>query len=537
MKRLEKREPTPRERLNEVRQTLGKRRGLILRCALLALFTIGLATYFVTPEFEAKSSVYVRLDQAAKDSPTDASGALSSRMGAVSPLAVLNSYTETILSRSTAEQVVRGFKLDQIPPSQAFRERVKDGIIGAITGVISSVSKAMAGKAANDTGEDKFRKTVDDLQSNIAAEVDEETELVLITVEYPDPALSQKINQRLIDILAQRSLNMSRAETEAAHRAVTASIPAAKEKMEEADRALAAFKREHGIVALTEEQRVRIARLDALESQADQAKAAREENEAKLEAARADLKNRSHPVTLTTVVAENPTVRQTKADLYAKESELAGRLQTYTEEHPEVVRLKAEIEAAHERLRREVERAISTETKGLPPEYAPLVQNLVALESDQMGLVARERAAAETRQAFKAQLESLPAVERELEQLGLEQRIATGLYTDLVSRSRQLQSAAENPTPSVSMAVIDPPRLPKGISDISSPPYLIVIILGPILALLLALTVAFVAEYFDDSLGTAEEVAATLELPVLTVVPYTRQLNGVGRRPFPAPRE
>lgn len=522
MRRHAQREQTPRERLNEVRRTISKRRGLIVKCALLVLFTIGLATYFVTPEFEAKSSVYVRLEQ----QPTDGSaiaGAAGSRMGAVSPLAVLNTYMETVLSRTTAEQVVRDFKLDQIPPSKAFRERAKTWVVDQIIGAISSVSKAMAGKVASDGGEDKFRNTVDDLQSNIAAEVDQDTELVLISVQHPSPVLAQKINQRLIEILGERSVSMNRADAAAAYRSVMDSLPAAARRLEEADRALAQFKRKHGIVALSEEQRVRIERLDALETQAEQARSALEENQAKLDTARQDLQSRSHPVTLTTVVAENPTVRQAKADLYAKEAELAGRLQTYTEEHPEVIRLRAEIEAAQERLRREVDRAVSSETKGLPPEYAQLVQNLVALESTQMGLAARERAAREALEAFRAKLVSLPAVERELEQLGRDQRVAADFYAELRQRAQQLQNAALSSTPPVSMVVIDPPRLPRGIGDISSPPYLVVVILAPILALLIALATAFVAEYFDDTLGTAEEVATSLGLPVLAVVPQARK--------------
>jgi capsular polysaccharide biosynthesis protein len=74
--------------------------------------------------------------------------------------------------------------------------------------------------------------------------------------------------------------------------------------------------------------------------------------------------------------------------------------------------------------------------------------------------------------------------------------------------------------PPVAITTIDPPRLPKGVSDIGSPPYVVIIILGPILSLIIGLTAAFVAEYFTDTLGSAEEVADSLALPVLASVPH-----------------
>ena len=70
--------------------------------------------------------------------------------------------------------------------------------------------------------------------------------------------------------------------------------------------------------------------------------------------------------------------------------------------------------------------------------------------------------------------------------------------------------------------MIDPPRLPKGVRDIGSPPYLVVVILGPILAVVIGLTMAFVAEYFDSTLGIPGDVADRLSLPVLVCVPRAR---------------
>jgi uncharacterized protein involved in exopolysaccharide biosynthesis len=518
---------TPRERLLWMRRVMRKRRGLGVGVTFLMLAMTVLATLLVTPKYRASSSLYLRMEDEPPDVLSPDAASRTSRMGAVSPLAVLNSYVETLLSRTTAEQIVRELGLDERPPSTALRDRIKDRAVGAITGTLSSLSRSMAG-GVPEAGDKRFREAVADLQSSVAAEVDQDTELVLITVLYPDRHLAQQINQRMMDILRERSVSMSRDDAASAYRAIVAVLPQASERVAAADRELASFKKRNGIVSLSEEQRVRVERLSQLEALHEEAARSTEETRARLGVMEKELAARSQPVTLAAVVDENPAVRQIREDLYQQEAKLAGLRQTYTDDHPDVVRLTAQIAAGHDRLRQEVDRIATTETKGLSPEHAALVQGLVTVESDLVGYTAREKALAAVLSSFRSRLSSLPTKERELEALLREQRVAETLYVSLSQREQQLRDASLNAVPPVSMAVVDPPRLPKGISDIGSPPYLVILILGPIIALLIGLTAVFVAEYFDDTLGVEEEVSGRLQLPVLTSVPHARHVLGPG---------
>ncbi len=520
IERPERIESTPGERLRTIRRTLARRRRLIIKVTLLLLACIFLATLMITPEYKATSSLYLRLEQ----TPVDAMGqelGTANRVGAVSPLAVLNSYVETLLSRTTAEQVVRELGLDRTPPPKGLRDRIKLALTGAITGTIKTITRTLAGGESNG-GEDKFRKAVDDLRKAVAAEVDQDTELVLVTVMHSDRRLAQQINQRMLEVLAERSVKMSQADAMQAYRSVMASVPAAAAQLTSAEEALSTFKRSEGIITLTDEQRIRIEQLSTLESQHDQAKTSLQETVARLAVVQKDLEERSRPVTLSTVLAENPTVSQIKSDLYRMEQQLATLRQTRTEEHPEVVRLKSQIETTHQRLKQEIERVATSETRGIPPEYSALVQSLVSLQSDQVGLAAKEQATAALLESFQERLRSLPRKEQRLNELMRAQQMAAQFYTSLVQRADQLRVASASATPPVSMAIIDPPRLPKGIDDIGYPPYAVIIIFGPILSLIIGITTAFVAEYFDDTIHTAEEATERLHLPVLVSIPSAR---------------
>ena len=518
-------EQTPRERLRAFRRTLRKRRKLIVWVTVLILVAIIAATAMMTPKYEAKASLYIRLEQQPVDL-VNIAGTKSTQVSPVSPMAILNSYVETLKSRTTAEQVVREFKLDSRPLSNALRDRFKRGVVSSIYWVLGSISQKMAGSSAENGGgpnSDKFRDTVDDLKSMISAEIDEDTELVLLTVLYEDRHLSQKICKRMVEILKERSVQMSRADSSAAYQSALAELPEVEERLAQADHALSEFKRRQGIVALTDEQRVRVEQLSNLEMQHNQARASLDETQARLEVVQRDIQEHDQPIVLTTVLAENPSVRQAKSDLYEREQQLVALLQTHTEEHPDVIRVKSQVESAREKLKQEVERVAQSETRGLPPERAPLIQTLIGLEGDRMGLEAKEQAIAGQLTNFRSDLSALPAKERRLEELARDQRVQAQFYTNLAQRSEELRMASQSGSPPVSMAIIDPPRLPKGVSDIASPPYLIVLILGPILSLIIGLTSAFVAEYFDDTLGSEEEVESRLLLPVLASIPRLRE--------------
>ncbi len=513
---------TPRERLRGMRQVLRKRRGLIIKTMLILLVATVLGTWLMTPAYKAESSLYVRLEQEpATEGLAGSIGSAGTRLGSVSPLAVMNSYVEALKSRTTAEQIVREFKLDERPDSPALRDRIKKWMGREARKPFHAALRMFSSNfGAGGAGDQHFRETVDDLRSGISAEVDQDTELILLTVLYDDPHLAQQINQRMLEILMERSVGMSRADAAAAYQAEMASLPAASARLRAADQALAAFKRRHGIVTLSDEQRIRVERLDKLQSAHEQATADLQETTARIDVLRKEFRNRRQPITVATTVEENPQVRRAKADLYDKEVQLAGILQTYTEDHPDVVRLKSQIATAQGRLRSEVARVVGSETKGLSPEYATLVQSLIDAESGQMGLVAKQRVSGQALASFRASLRNVPATERDLEELLREQTVAEDLYRVADRRVYQLQAASLNPAPPLSMAVVDPARLPRGIRDIGSPRYKVIAILAPVLALLLGFTAAFVAEYFDDTLGSEQEVNDLLSLPVLGSLPY-----------------
>ena len=507
------RELSPRDHVRRVLRTLAKRRRLAVKTAILVLVAIIAATLLMTPKYKSSASLYIRMEQPAIN-PLGQDGGNSSRVGMVSPLAVLNSYVETLISRTTAERVVLDLELDKLPPSPALRDRFKRAVTGAISGVLSFVTRSMAG-GVQEAPEDKYRETVDELQTLVSAEIDQDTELILLTALHPDRKLSQKICQKMADTLVLRATTMTRGDAESAHEAVVAALPKAAGRLAEAERVLSDFKRENGIVTLTDEQRRQIEQLGNLEMQHLQAKAALEETEARLATVQESLASHGEPVTLAKVLTESPEVRQIQTDLYQREQQLAALLSTHTEEHPEVIRIRSQIDAGRRRLTQELQRVAVSETQGMSPEYETLAQLLVSLEGDRMGMRAREEAVARLLKDSREQLALLPAKERRLQELARSQQAAVKSYTQLIERADQLRLASQMSGPPIAITVIDPPRLPKGIADIGSPPYLVVLILGPILSVMIGLTTAFVAEYFDNTLGTPEEAADHLTLPVL----------------------
>jgi uncharacterized protein involved in exopolysaccharide biosynthesis len=123
-------------------------------------------------------------------------------------------------------------------------------------------------------------------------------------------------------------------------------------------------------------------------------------------------------------------------------------------------------------------------------------------------------------QSLKAQLEPLPEVERQLNQLQLAERIALATFETVEKeyQARQIKDAyAARDVQLVAEAV--PPQVPDG------PTRPIFALVGFLSALLLGSCGAFVLEYLDNSVRGIHDVEELLGIKVLTTIPRVTQFR------------
>jgi polysaccharide chain length determinant protein (PEP-CTERM system associated) len=215
------------------------------------------------------------------------------------------------------------------------------------------------------------------------------------------------------------------------------------------------------------------------------------------------------------------------------EEELAGLRLRYTEEHPDVLKVKAEIARVQQKMQNETS-AMSPQVPSAPEKEilaadTPQAKQLHA-QLFQINQTIRERTAEQARlqQEFskvQAKLQLSPAISQEYKALTRDSQTALNVYNDLLKKHSDSEMATdlERRRQGEQFRVLDPPSLPEKPSSPNRPFYGIAGLMG---GLGLGLLVAFVLEIQDTTLRNEPDVDRILKLPTLAMIPVIERLNG-----------
>ncbi len=197
--------------------------------------------------------------------------------------------------------------------------------------------------------------------------------------------------------------------------------------------------------------------------------------------------------------------------------ELASARSRYTEEHPTVARLKAEI-AATER-----EPAEPTGDKGSAgalsnPYVFRLRETLSAVDSEAKLLKAEEQRLRAAIAAYQARLENTPKREQEFQEVSRDYETTKQLYESLGKRHEeaQLAESMEQRQKGEQFRILDP-AVPSQIP--AAPNRLRLFLVSLVLSLGLAGGALMIAEMLDTSFHSVNELRAFSIVPVLVSIP------------------
>ena len=196
--------------------------------------------------------------------------------------------------------------------------------------------------------------------------------------------------------------------------------------------------------------------------------------------------------------------------------ELAAARSRYTEQHPTVARLKAEIAATE---LEPVEPAGDKASAGAfsSPYLLRLREALTAAESEAKLLKAEEQRLRAAIIAYQARLENTPKREQEFQELARDYESTKQLYESLVKRHEeaQLAESMEQRQKGEQFRILDP-AMPSGIP--AAPNRLRLFIMSLVLSLGLAGGVLMVAEMLDTSFHSVKELREFSIVPVLASI-------------------
>jgi polysaccharide chain length determinant protein (PEP-CTERM system associated) len=342
-----------------------------------------------------------------------------------------------------------------------------------------------------------------------------------ISVTFGEPALAQEICSTVTSMFLEENLRLRQHQAEQTTDFLTDTLDGAKAKLDEQDAKLAAFQRAH-LGSLPDDQATNMNMLGGLATQLDAATQALARAQQDKNFAESSLAEQL-AAWRATLNGANPETEQQQ--IVAMEAELATLKTKYTDDHPDVIRLKRNIANAKKAAEAAPKAGTSADAVAKatePPAVKQLRDQIHQFEVEIQDRTAQQEEIREKITKYQARMEETPATAQEYKSLTRDYQAALEFYNNLSKNRQQADMASnlERRQESEQFRVLDPARFP----DRPSFPKQINFLAGGFgggLALGLGLTVLL--EMRDTSVRTDRDVEALLHLPVLAVVPELKK--------------
>lgn len=362
--------------------------------------------------------------------------------------------------------------------------------------------------------QDENSPEMDELRKAVSIQTVTGANLIKISVESPDPKLARDLANSLAEEFIKRNESLNRTQARGAREFIAGQLEIVSAELAAAEEALKNYKQEHQVFAPQEEVKAILNQLTQLETLRAAAIVGQQEVAARLAEINKQLAGVDSRIIASTTITNNPLIQELKAKLTALEIELSGAREKYTDKHPTVLSLIAQIEEVKARMKREAERVVGTETEALNPVYQELYQQAGQLMVEALAMEVRLDTLAKLIAEQEQQFVQLPEKELQLANLVRNAKVSEQIYIMLRQKYEEVRitEAMESANVRVVDAALEPlePIRPRKMLNVA---------IAAVLGLFVGVGLAFAIEFMDTTVKTAEEVEQLLELPVLGQIP------------------
>lgn len=397
----------------------------------------------------------------------------------------LTTQYELLRSRALAERVANELNL-----TADTLDRLNDpGWMGRVMGLLRPAPKAKAEDANRpQSSEELLKEATGIIQGGLKVDPVRESRLVRVSFDSPDPKFSVKAVNAIAEGFIASSLERRLGTTSYAKTYLEDQLAQTKSKLEESERKLVEFAQQEGLVNTgTEGTSLATQNLTELNGLLATAQSERIRAQSRWRQASGGA--------LSSDMLSSSGIGALQQQRAALQGQYQQKLQTFKPDYPEMVQLKAQIDA--------INREIGAETGR--------IRAAVKAEYD---------AASANEGMLKAQIanlrgEALDTDSRSIAYNILKREADTNkqMYDSLLQRFKEVGAAGDVRTNNIS--IVDraqggfrfKPNLFKNLA------------MGLLAGLLLGVLLAFVLEFLDDTLKTPEDLEQKLRLAVLGVIP------------------
>lgn len=274
------------------------------------------------------------------------------------------------------------------------------------------------------------------VKANLEITNTKKTNLITINAYGKTPEEAQMIAQAVPENLSQLLNKLNKQGSADNLKFLEEQVAEAKKTMETAENKLSAYQQEKKIYSPDDQAKAIIDSLNKYDNTIAQLQAETDGNSAKLSGVTAQLEQQNADL-LKYNVSDNTNIGNLREAIVNKQVELVGLEQRFTNEHPDVIRVKEELATLRNSLDNEIASAVNSQSVTLSPVQSNLLQQKLDAETK----VAIDNASLEALKSKQSNAENtistLSADSVEYVRLDRDAKIASNVYTALVENYEQ----------------------------------------------------------------------------------------------------
>ena len=453
-----------------------RRKYLALSVGLAALSILTWGSFVLPKAYEASSTVFV--EKSSMINPLIQGLGISSNMEER-----LRTIKDSITSRNILERVIKKLGLDA--------------------------------KAKNPA---QYEGLIEDVRKNLDIKVkvtNRETDLFIISYTGRDPKTVMNLVNTLVSEYIEENLGYRRTDAYGAYEFIQSQLLEYKKKLDESDRAIREF-RERNPHMVPQSETTLLGRLEGFETARIEAEIRLKELLRKRDNLQKQLSGEKE-LTVAFVTREGSP----QARLNYLNNQLMLLMTKYTDNYPEVIKVKSELEELKRQIAHGKEAPLEgsgSETSAINPIYQQLKEEFTRTDAEIESLRARSVELSRQQQAAQGILGRMPKEQEEWSKLQRDRNVYQKIYDDLLQKleNARVSKDIELTDKTTTFRVVDPAVLP---SYPVKPDRVKMILLGIFLGIASGIGTALGLEYLDPAFKDEDSIESKLKLPVLVTIP------------------
>jgi capsular exopolysaccharide synthesis family protein len=366
-----------------------------------------------------------------------------------------------------------------------------------------------------------LKTTVPVLKSALRVKPVTGTNILSLQITWNDPQMAAKIANDFANVFVAREAEIIATSATGALDVLRKQLPQAEKTLRDTENAVTRFETTHNIADIGSQTQSMVGLASTIDTKINAVQLDKRQQEATIASLSAQLAHTTATTGGGTSTAQNPILPQLRAQLAQLQVDLGAAEQQYTDSHPTVIGLKQKIADVQRQIKAAPLTITAQTSTVVNPLYQQLNQQLASARALSDSDTAQLATLASQRKAINPQLGALPAQSATLLSLQRQKKLAEDMYNTL---QQKFNDATIARTTGISDVTITEPA--SASLATKTPRFMLNVVIGTLVALLLALGVVFLVDWFDGRIRDERDVEGELGLPVLASIPLLPSGDG-----------